>query len=166
MPVVATTLASLQDEASGLPAAIADYNAEDGHNYELEVPSEQAYYPGGDDTGAIVPWVEVAVGTGRIANFSLQQLSADLAADLSVALWLEGATGEIPEIYERALGYGRVLAEVLMVPDACGPLDVETMSFLFPAIPIGDFNPQTRTFDRWRTAAIVELTLEASAERP
>ena len=163
-PYIRATLASLQAE---LPDRIAVYNGEAANVHDLEVPITEAYYFGGDDTYVHMPKVEVAVPDGINFDFSTQQADAAQGLSVSVSVWLEGETGEIPEMHEKVLGYGRVVAEVLLVPAAFGGgVSVTEVTALYPMIPTGAVNPETRSFDKWRTLAVLEFTLNDVARRP
>lgn len=164
-PFIRSAIASLK---AGLPAAIATYNGEAENTYDLDVPDVADFWFGGNDALTVFPAVEVSVPTGTESNFAIGQEDADASPHLVVAIWIEGETGDVPEIYEKALGYGRVAGEVLTKPDAFGPQVVikegSEVRFTFPTVPVGpSYNAEARRFDKWRTAAVIEVDLDDEA---
>jgi hypothetical protein len=163
-PYIRSALASLK---TGLQARIDVYNAEAANLFDLEAPTDEDYFFGGDDLYVRFPKVEVAVPEGALGQFSLSRAEGEQGLAIAVSVWLEGETGEIPEMHERVLGYGRVATEVLIQPGAFGPaVEVSEVRSLYPMIPAGTFNPDTRQFDKWRTLAALEFQLNDIARRP
>lgn len=171
-PLIRSAIATMK---ANLAARIAIYNAEAANLHDLIVPATAAsdaqpnadgdYWFGGNDAHFRFPAIEVAIpGPAVLSNPDLYQNAYDLAATVMVAVWLEGETGEIPELYEKALGYGRCVMEVLTEPDAFGgSVGVRRITATFPTIPQGAMNPETRSFDKWRTLAVLEFELDEIA---
>lgn len=166
-PILKAAIASLQ---AGLDDRIAVFNAEAG-NPTLVVPDAGSYAFGGRDDWSVYPAVEVGAGHVQYGNLSLAQVDADVSLPVVVGVWLEGGTGEIEELYEQALGYGRVVTEVLIEPDAFGAglvLDAErldSIDWLFPTIPVGQPD-EGRRFQKWKTAAIGTFQIDDYDVRP
>jgi hypothetical protein len=166
-PLIRAAIASLQDGAKGLPARIPLFNAEAANLVDLVQPT--GYVFGGDDayTGAY-PYVELAVTDGRKANLALEQFDMDVFPTMTVVVWVDvfelgGSTseGEISRLYEGALGYGRVVQEVLLQPDAFG--DRVTVSEIRDSYAA---NPEARNFERFRMGAFSFFDLEDFDQRP
>jgi hypothetical protein len=166
-PIVRAAITSLQDGTIGLPVRVPAFNAEVANLVDLVQPA--AYVFGGEDayTGAY-PYVEVAVTDGRKANLAIGQVDMDVAATATVVVWVDvfelgGSTveGEISRLYEGALGYGRVVQEVLLQPDAWGPsVIVSEIRDSYQA------NPETRDFQRFRMGAFSFFDLLDEDSRP
>lgn len=166
-PYIRAALASLQVVgAHGLAAKIATYNANVANVYDLDPVVAEAFYFGGNDAHYVFPAVEVAVPEGALGRFSLSKADAEQSLSIAVTVWLEGATGEIPELHEKVLGYGLCVSQSLLHDDAFGPgVEVSEVRSLYPMIPTGSVNPETRSFDRWKTLAAMEFMLHDVARR-
>lgn len=166
-PYIRAALASLKQAGPhGLEAKIANYNADPANEFEIDAPPGDAYFFGGNDQHFLFPAVEVAVPEGALGQFSLSKSDAEQSLSIAVTVWLEGATGEIPELHEKVLGYGLCVSQALLHDDAFGPgVEVSEVRSLYPMIPTGTVNPETRSFDRWKTLAAMEFMLHDVARR-
>lgn len=160
-PVVRAAIASLQ---AGMPAQVAQFNAEAENTVDLEAPA--TYHFGGQDllSGYAFPQIEVAVVDGQMGPWAVEHVDADHFPTCNVVCWLEGDQGEIPILYEQALGYGRCILECLAQPRAFGGnAQVSERQAVYwrvdtiPADPAAD----GRTFQKWRTPFFARFPLDA-----
>jgi hypothetical protein len=160
-PIVRAALATLE---AGMPAQVVQFNAEPANTIDLEVP--QTYHFGGQDilSAYAFPQVEVAVVDGQLSGWSLGQVDADHGPTCNVVAWLEGEKGEIPELYEQALGLGRCVIECLAQPGAFGanaiPSRTRPAYWRVDTIP-ADPTSDGREFRRWRTPFFAQFPLDA-----
>lgn len=165
-PVIRAAIASLKAD---MPAKIAVYNADPANQHDLTVIADEAFYFGGEEPKTLFPMVEVAIPGAQLTNFPQGQLHADMDDDFTVAVWLEGESGEISDLYERSLGYAEIVIDVLMKPGAFGEhLALERdrgVRARFPMIPQGEIDPDSRTFRRWRSLALLEFAVLDKAMR-
>lgn len=139
-PHIHAALAALR---AGLPDAISEFNAEDGIQLKVPVDSggplgdpDVAYHFGGKPRHTLFPAVEVAVPDGTVDGLAIDNVDADLEAQVVATVWVEAPAEEFSERYERAIGYGRCLQHVLLQPDAFGPsVEVKQIRFAYAANP-------------------------------
>lgn len=166
-PVIRAAIASLQ---AGLPGAIATFNAEAANTVDLDAPATASYRFGVEDamSSYSFPFVEVAVGDGQFGQWSVKHSSGGQHVDhdlnLTTVLWQEAGDGETSDAYQRALGYIRVILEVLQPDGAFGPevsLSNDPGGVLWRAdiIP-ADQTSQDRVVPKWRVPSIVIFKLE------
>jgi hypothetical protein len=104
-----------------MPDRISVFNTEPENDVELTPIDGDAYFFGGKpDSDPRYPCVEVAVTALPLQDFSIGQVDVDARPVAMVAVWMQGAPGDTPAIYETVLGYGRCILEVLLQPDAWG----------------------------------------------
>lgn len=169
-PIIDATIATLQAE---LPAHVATFNAEPGHAAPLALtaPANTSYVFGATDAMTVFPLVEVSVQDGRVGDASLADPDgagriADNYARLTIVVWLQGVTGEVPDVYRQALGYTRLLIEILTVDGALGPdaqVDLtreDAIEYRFAVIP-SDPADVDREVRKWKVPAMVSLAVEA-----
>lgn len=161
-PDIRAAIASLK---AGLPAQVALYNAEPANTLDLVAPADEAIYFGGNDALAAVgfPAIEVAAMEGRFGNFTVNRLEADHDPTINVVVWQEGTTGDIPTMYELALGYARVVIEVLMRDDAFGPgAEIAQQAGIYWRCDVIPVEPtsETREFRIWRLPMFLRFTIE------
>lgn len=163
-PIIRAALASLE---ANLPAHVAVFNAEPANEVALEVPVEYVF--GATDVMVAYPLVEANVVVGRIGPFAVGGEAGPPEADhdpiLNVIVWTLGVTGEVPAMYEAALGYIRVVVEILTRDGALGVnAEVsggeEAITYdvnVIPADPAGT----DRELRKWRVPAAVAFRVEA-----
>jgi hypothetical protein len=160
-PLITTAIASMKN---GMPSAVAAFNAEAGHGVQLVAPDDASYFAGASDAlvAESFPAVEVYVAQGSLGPFDIHRAHADIDDRVTVVIWAEGGNGEIPELYEQAVGLGRCTIEVLAQDSAFGP-DVEianqrgALTYSYSIVPA---DPNNRSIDRWRTAVVLQFMVE------
>lgn len=167
-PTITAAIASLKDPTTGLPAKVAEFNAEGGHGVTLVVPPDAAYYPGGNDLLGVdgFPAVEVYIATGELGRsddnngFAVNRVEANVDDEPVVVLWAEGEKGEIPELYETIVGLGMCALSVLLVTGAFGPgVEVTSARYAYSIVP-DDPTAEAREFEKWRTACVLTFHTE------
>ncbi len=161
-PPIRAAIASLK---AGLPAQIEQFNQQPENTVQLTEPVDDAYYFGGNDTISAngFPAVEVAMMDGRIRNFAVGHLDMDHDPTMNIVIWLEGATGELPAVYEQALGLTRCALEVLLTPHAFGPgveLDNDRGVFWRADILPADPTSEAREFQKWLVPMFLQIALQ------
>lgn len=142
---------------------VAQFNAELENAVDIEAP--QTYHFGGTDLLSAHAWpqVEVAAIEGRTGAESQDRLEKDYDLTINVVVWLEGESGEVPALYEQALGIARCVIECLNVADAFGPStelaeDGGAIYWRGDVVP-PDPTAESREFRRWRTPVFVQFRL-------
>lgn len=160
-PMIRAAMASLEAE---LPAHVAAFNAEGASAVDLETPAEYVF--GANDPKTAYPSVEVFVLEGTLGPFSLGQAGvgeADHDPQLVVTVWIMGDDGEVPRLYEQALGYARVVIEVISEDGKLGP-DAEVSAgedaIAYRVMP-GELVEEERNLRRWRVPVVIRFRLEA-----
>lgn len=161
-PTIRATIASLK---AGVEDRIEIFNDEEVNEVELTVPADESYIFGGDDQleSYSFPAIEVYQSQGEIGLADLGRGVYDLHDRLVVTVWCEGVSGEVPEVYEKILGYGRCILEVLLQPDAFGSgveiaNEDSAVQWSYVTIPIDP--AEDRSFDKFRTAGVFSFALE------
>jgi hypothetical protein len=165
-PIIDAAINSLQAE---LPAAIVAYNAEAGHVGALALVEPEEYVFGATDAMTVFPLVEVNVSEGTMGPFSLGDAGvgdADHDPRLNVVVWLQGTTGEVPDVYRNALGYARLVVEILCedgrlgaTAEVSGTRD-DAIRYRFDVIP-ADPADVDREIRKWKVPAFVSFAVEA-----
>jgi hypothetical protein len=159
-PYIRAAIATLEGQ---MPEQVAQFNEQEENLVEIEAPA--TYHFGGTDLLSAFPWpqVEVAAIDGRFGAASYNYSERDYDPTINVVVWLEGVSGEIPELYEKALGIARCVIECLRPKDAFGPETelaedgaIYWRGDVIPADPTDD----NREFRRWRTPVFVQFRLE------
>lgn len=163
-PIIRAAMARLQDD---LATAIANFNGEAANTVDLTLPTEiifgaKAIHAAG------YPYIEVAALSGQIGTFAIgeadQASEADSDPRVQVIVWVEGSSGEVPELYEAALGYARVVIEILSQDDAFGSeneIANEPDAITWRVDPvIGEIDEETREVRRWKLPASVSFAVE------
>lgn len=161
-PTIRATIASLK---AGMGARVIVFNAEPVNEVTLVEPADDSYIFGGDDQleRHTAPIIEVYISSGEFGEANLGRGMQDVDDRLVVTVWAEGETGEVPEVYETIVGYGRCILEVLLQEHAFGdgveiknqPGGVSYQYLTIPTAPAED-----RSFDQFRTAGVFSFTLE------
>lgn len=165
-PIIRAALEALETH---FPDHVAAFNAEADNAVDLDTPA--AYVFGAANEHVAYPVVEVSILDGTLGPFALDgdqagPSDADHTPALNVVVWLMGTTGEVPALYEQALGYVRVVVEILAAQGSLGPdADVSAgpnairyrIVDVIPADP-ADVDRELR---RWRIPVAIEFTVEA-----
>lgn len=159
-PVIRAALATLE---ARFPTHVAAFNAEAANDVELVAPVAYAF--GALDPMTDYPVVEASLLGGQLGPFDVHTVEADSSPTLNLVIWLMGTTGEVPTLYEQALGYARCAIEILVEADAFGPdygianeqgaIDWRILGVL-PAEPAD----KDRTIERWRIPVSVQVKLD------
>lgn len=160
-PIVRAALASLE---AAFPAHVAVFNAEGDNAVDLVAPAEYVF--GASDPKIEYPSVEVFILDGRLGPFSLGQAGvgeADHDPWLTVTVWIIGDDGEVPKLYEQALGYARVVIEILTEDGKLGPdaeVSGEADAIDYRILP-GELVDEERELRRWKVPVVVRFRVEA-----
>lgn len=160
-PIIRATIASLQ---AGLPARITAFNAEVANQVDLVEPA--AYHFGGNDVLSTVgfPQIEVAASQGTLGSWTIGRSEADHDPVVQIVVWQEAMTGQIPPVYEAALGYVRCCLEVLRAPNAFGAgVEIAQEQGVFWRVDVLPFEmtDENREFRKWRVPALITCRVEA-----
>lgn len=164
-PIIRAALATL---ASEMPAHVAAFNAEAANTVDLVEPV--AYVFGATDVMEAYPVIEASILRGSFGPFSVGTAGvgeADSTPTLQIVVWLQGTTGEVPDLYEAGLGYMRCAVEILTVDGAVGDDaevsgtrdDAITYSVEGP-IPVDPTNVD-REFRKWKVPIVIDFVIEA-----
>lgn len=158
-PYIRAAIATLQGQ---MPDQVAQYNAQVENESDIETPA--TYHFGGTDLLSAFAWpqVEVAAIDGRFGTASYDYSERDYDPTINVVVWLEGVSGEIPVLYEQALGIARCVIECLRVKDAFGPeteLAADGAIYWRGDVIPTDPTDDNREFRRWRTPVFVQFKL-------
>lgn len=163
-PVVRAAMAQLQ---TYMPLQVAQFNAEAGNEVTLDAP--QTIHFGGEDllNAYAYPQIEVGVPAGDFGKWSIDRAAADHDERLNIAIWLEGAEGDIPSLYEQTLGMLRCVIECLAPANACGPgveiaqqKGVSWRADVVPNDPTAFGPHQGRAFQKWLGSGLIQIRLE------
>lgn len=178
-PILRAALASLEADWA---QQIALYNAEAANRIDLDQPAA-SIQPGFQTGGGFVfgaapvmdsyPTVEVNALEGTFGPFSTgdpaESGDFDSTPRLNVVVWLQGVTGEVPDLYESALGYVRVVTEILCQKDALGvSAEVsgtrdDAVAWNVDVIPSGPADVE-REFRIWKLPIQLSFAIEAVEE--
>ena len=161
-PTIRATIASLK---AGMAARVAAFNAEPENEVALVEPADDSYIFGGDDQleRHTAPIIEVYISSGELGEADIERAMQDVDDRLVVTVWAEGVSGEVPEIYETVVGYGRCILEVLLQTGAFGEgAEIKdqpgAVSYQYLTIPTA--SAEDRSFDQFRTAGVFSFALE------
>lgn len=163
-PIIRAALTSLEQQ---FPAHVAAYNAEPANAVDLETPPRYVF--GADAVMDVYPVVEVSSLDGAMGPFSVGTAGtgdADSTPTLNVVVWLQGVTGEVPDLYEAGLGYIRCVIEILCEFGALGDnAEVsgqieDAIRWTIDSIPGGPANVE-RELRRWKLPCQVSFRIEA-----
>lgn len=162
-PIIRATIASLQ---AGLAARVAAFNAETANQVDIVTPDSASYFFGGNDvlSAGAFPAVEVAASQGTLGSWTIGQGEVDHDPVVNVVVWQEALTGQIPPVYEAALGYVRCCLEVLRVPNAFGNgVSITQEQGVFWRVDLlpYEMTDSEREFRKWRVPALITFRLEA-----
>ena len=160
-PTIRQTITSLK---AGMGARVAVFNAETENEVTLVAPVDDSYIFGGDDQleRHTFPVIEVYISQGELGQADIERAEQNVDDRLVVTVWCEGTTGEVPEVYETAVGYGRCILEVLLQTGAFGSAAIAdqpgAVSYQYMTIPTAP--AEDRSFDQFRTAGVFSFALE------
>lgn len=163
-PIIRSALTYLQAHYAD---HVAVYNAEPANLIDLEVPA--SYVFGAATVMDVYPILEATILDGTMGPFSVGQAGvgdADSTPRLNVVLWLQGVTGEVPDLYEAGLGHVRVIIEQLCEQGALGAnAEVagdrsDAIDWRVDTIPGGPANVE-RELRKWRLPCQVSFAVEA-----
>lgn len=174
-PIIRAALTTLEAQWAG---HVAVYNAEAANRIDLELP-KPSIQPGFQSGGGYVfgaepvmdayPVVEVSALEGSFGPFGVGQAGvgdADSNPRLNVVVWLQGVSGEVPDLYEAALGYVRIVAEILTVDGALGTnaevsgAQEDAITWRIDVIPGGAADVE-REFRKWKVPVQMIFVIEA-----
>lgn len=164
-PVIRAALETLERD---FPAHVAVFNAEPANLVDLAVPGRYVF--GADPVMDLYPIVEVSSLEGTFGPFSVGDAGEagdfDSTPQLNVVVWLQGATGEVPELYEAGLGYVRCVVQILCQRGALGDnAEVsgevpDAIRWSVDVIPGGPADVE-RELRRWKLPCQVSFRIEA-----
>ena len=161
-PLIRAGLATLQ---ASMPEQVALFNAEG--NAQIVTPATM-HFGGTDLLSAFeFPQLELAGVAGDSGPFSIDRTEFDHDPRLTCGIWVQGAKGEIPELYEQVLGLVRCAIECLAPRNAFGP-GVELsqaggISYRIDVVPqdLTAAQPSAgRDFQNWLGSGMISFHLE------
>jgi hypothetical protein len=163
-PIIRAALATLEAQ---FPDHVATFNAEPANLVDLVAPAKYVF--GADPVMDAFPIVEVSSLEGTMGPFSVGEAGAgdaDSTPQLNVVVWLQGLTGEVPDLYEAGLGYVRCVIEILAELGALGDnaevsgTQEDAIRWSIDVIPGGPDNPD-RELRRWKLPCQIQFRIEA-----
>jgi len=163
-PLVRAALATL---AADMPAQVTAYNAQAENLLDIVAPA--SYWFGANDllSSAAFPQIEVAAVNGDLGNFTVGRATADHDLRVNVALWLQGATGDVPALYEQTVGLIRCVIECLVPVGAFGPgvqlandLGVSWRCDVIPADLTAAKPVDGRPIENWLGSGLLQFRVE------
>lgn len=163
-PIIRSATAQLE---TYMPGQVTLFNAEPANQVEIVEP--QTYHFGGQDmlSAFAFPQCEIAAVTGDTGEWAIARSEADHDPRVNVALWIEGAEGDIPTLYEQTLGLVRCVIECLNPVGAFGPgVEIAQRQGISWRIDVVPHDPtartpsEGRTFQKWLGSGIVQFRLE------
>lgn len=163
-PIITAAIATLQ---AHMPGQVAQFNADPASTVELLEP--QTYHRGGQDLLSAYPFpqIEVASVTGTMGPFAIGRLEADHDPRVNVAIWLDGAQGEIPDLYDKIQGLTRCAIECLVPTGAFGggvqiveQGGVTWRTDVVPFDPTSSSPQDGRNFQKWMGSGLIQFALE------
>lgn len=164
-PLIRAALAKLEADYA---SHVAAFNAEPANTVDLTVPSLFVFGAEATFAGAY-PYVEAAAVDGTLGPFSIGEAGnpseGDSTPRIQIVTWVEGASGEVSELYETALGYARVTIEILSRHGSFGvdadlSNDADAIVWRVDPIP-SELDDLERTVLRWKMPASVSFKVEA-----